>query len=153
VTSTVVREKIFSIIPPRLLKSEDLKIYDLGSGWGGLAFSLARQYPNQNIVGIEISLIPWLCSRVRLLLWPQDNLNFWWGNFFKISLSDAKLVICYLFPKTMWKLSRKLRNELICGSFVLSNTFAFRDWIVSKEESAEDLYQSSVFLYEVSINK
>ena len=152
-TSIIVREKIFSIIPPKLLKVEDLKIYDLGSGWGGLAFALAREYPHQTIIGIEISFIPWLYSRVRLLIWPHDNLNFWWGNFFKINLSDAKLVICYLFPKTMWKLSKKLKNELICGSFILSNTFSFRDWVASKEERANDFYQSSIFLYEVRTNE
>ena len=35
-------------------------VYDLGSGWGGMAFALARRYPGCRVTGFEVPPLPWV---------------------------------------------------------------------------------------------
>ena len=104
------------------------KVLELGSGWGALAFALARRLPRCEIVGFELSPIPWAYSRVRLALFPQPNLRIVRGNFHRASYQDVGLVVCYLFPGGMRALRPKFEAELPSGAVVISNTFAIPEW-------------------------
>ncbi len=148
-TSTKVRRALLGILPKRLPHDPETScVYELGSGWGGMAFALARTYPKHRIVGFEISLLPWVVSKIRLSISGQNNLSFKLGNFHTHDLSNATLVLCYLLPKPMEKLRIKLDQELQTGALVASNTFAFRDWRPVDEQAADDIYKSRVYLYE-----
>lgn len=125
-------------------------VYELGSGWGGLAFALARRYPGKTVRGIELSFLPWGASKLRLVVRPQSNLSFRRGNFHDCSLNDAGLVVCYLFPDGMEKLKSKLENELPEGAIVVSNTFAMPGWKPERIVRAGDIYSSPVYLYRMA---
>ena len=133
--------------PKPLPKKAQMKIYELGSGWGSLARALATQYPAYKVVGMEISIIPWVFSRIMLLLRPKKNLEFQLCNFFNTDISDCRLAVCYLAPSTMKRLYSKFCKELPSGSLILSNTFSLRGWTVMKSAIASDFYQSKIFLY------
>jgi len=46
-TSPRVRDKMLAMIPPdRLAGIERGRLFDLGSGWGTLAFALAKRFPD-----------------------------------------------------------------------------------------------------------
>ncbi len=122
-------------------------VYELGSGWGGLAFALARRYPRATIRGIEVSILPWAASKLRLAVRPQPNLSFRRGDFHDCTLNDAGLVVCYLFPDGMEKLKTKLETELADGAMVVSNTFAMPGWKPERVVRAGDIYSSPVYLY------
>ncbi|MBT3306990.1 MAG: class I SAM-dependent methyltransferase [Alphaproteobacteria bacterium] len=124
-------------------------IYELGSGWGGLARVLAARYPDCPVRGIEISLLPWLSSALRLRLGGPENLQFQFKDFSKIDVSDAALVVCYLPGPAMEKLRPKLEAELPPGALILSNTFALRGWQAIDTRTAPDMYRSQVYLYRV----
>ncbi|NQV82200.1 MAG: SAM-dependent methyltransferase [Rhodospirillales bacterium] len=124
-------------------------IYDLGSGWGGLARVLAERYPDCPVRGIEISMLPWLCSVVRLRWGGPENLRFLLKDINKIDVSGAALVVCYLPGPAMEKLRPKLEAELPPGALVLSNTFALRGWQAIETRTAPDMYRSQVYLYRV----
>ena len=149
-TSMAVQARMLDILPKPLPKKGEMKIYELGSGWGSLARALATQYPTYKVVGIEISIIPWTFSRIMLLLRPKKNLEFQLCNFFKTDISDCRLAVCYLAPSTMKRLYSKFYKELPLGSLILSNTFSLRGWRVMRSAIASDLYQSEIFLYERS---
>ncbi len=122
-------------------------VYELGSGWGGLAFALARRYPRATVRGVEVSILPWAASKLRLVVRPQPNLSFRHGDFHDCPLNDAGLVVCYLFPDGMEKLKPKLENELADGAMVVSNTFAMPGWKPERVARAGDIYSSPVYLY------
>lgn len=122
-------------------------IYELGSGWGGLAFAIARRYPRATVRGVEVSILPWAASRLRLAVRPQANLTFRRCNFHDCPLNDAGLVVCYLFPGSMEKLKPKLEKELTEGALVVSNTFAMPGWRPERVARAGDIYSSPVYLY------
>ena len=54
-TSGAVRATLLAMLPLTV----DGPVYDLGSGWGGLARALARRYPRTPVIGFEVSPLPW----------------------------------------------------------------------------------------------
>ena len=144
-TSAATRNTMLAVLPVDI----DGPIYELGSGWGGLALALARRHPDRPVRAFETSPLPWAFSKVRLWVEGQPNLTFRFGNFHRADLSDAALVACYLPPPVMEKLKPKLEAELPEGALVISNTFAVRGWQPAEERTAPDIHASRVYLYRV----
>jgi hypothetical protein len=136
---------------PALLKNlpEEIHgtVYELGSGWGSLAFALAKRYPHHQVVAIESSPVPFWISKAMALFLQPPNLVLIRKNFFEIPLRDAGLVVCYLYPGAMEALKPKLEAELPSGAWVISNTFAVPGWTYEKKAETEDLYHDSIYCY------
>jgi 16S rRNA A1518/A1519 N6-dimethyltransferase RsmA/KsgA/DIM1 with predicted DNA glycosylase/AP lyase activity len=86
-------------------------IYELGAGWGALAFPLARRCPEATVVAYELSPAPWIFMKIWALFFGPRNLEIVRRNFLKDDLAKASLVVCYLYPGAMTKLSSKLAQE------------------------------------------
>lgn len=114
------------------------KIYDLGSGFGTLAYACARNLPEAKVVGIEISPIPYIISKI---CFRRKNLKFVHKNFLKMNLMEADLSLCYLYPGGMEKLSKKHVSHLI------SNYFALPDKTPISILEVGDLSRSKVYGY------
>lgn len=142
-TSGPVSDAMLELLPDRI----EGPIYELGSGWGGLARALARRYPGAPVRGFEVSVLPWAWSRLWRLLGGPANLTVALANFHGADLSDAALVVCYLPGPAMEKLRPKLEAELPEGALVLSNTFALAGWRAAREKTVPDIHQSRVYLY------
>jgi trans-aconitate methyltransferase len=123
-SNRAARTAMLRMLPERV----EGTVFDLGSAWGGLAFDLARKYPHNPVVGIELSPIPYLFARLRLVVSRRRNLTFRRADFLKIDLSDASALTCYLMIWAMRRLEPKLRAELKPGAVVVSHAFAFVDW-------------------------
>ena len=106
----------------------DGKIVDLGSGWGTLAYPIAKRFPDATIVGCELSPIPWIYSRLKGLFFRRSNLTLHRQSVFDIDLTDTDVVVVYLHPAAMRKLGPKFERELRPGTLVLSNTFPVPTW-------------------------
>lgn len=143
-TSRKVRKALFSLLP-----DECENIFELGSGWGNLIFPLAKNFPASRIHAFEGSPLPWFFSIAvqKILLFP--NLTIRRKNFFTISLKEADLVVCYLYPGAMRRLKEKFQEELKPGSFVVTNTFAVPGWIPDKILQTNDLWGTCIYLYKV----
>lgn len=132
-----------------LLLPQDLQgpIYELGAGWGTLAFVLADMFPHCRIEAYETSLVPYLACWARQKIAPRANLHLHRRDFFAISLKDAAAVICYLYPKAMENLKEKFIKELPPLCWIVSNTFAIPGWKPSACVELKDLYRTTVYLY------
>jgi len=161
-TSAAAKKSMLSLLPRRLPQTLAQTsgaetninragvIYELGAGWGGVALSLARQYPDHRVIGIELAPLPWLVAKLRAGLSGPKNLKIIHGDFLKHPLSDAGLVVCYLSANGLAHLKPKLASELAPGALVLSNTFAVPGWRPTDETAAGDIYHSPIYLYEMS---
>ena len=127
-------------------------ILDLGSGWGGLAFAFARKYPHSQVIGYELSPIPWCFCRIRQWFRPQSNLMFRRIDYRKVPFDQASLIVCYLFGRGMRELRPKFEHELQAGCWVISNTFAVPGWVPDRIRVAKDQYATQVFVYELPAN-
>lgn len=146
-TSPKVKAVMLAAIPADLAGP----IFELGSGWGTLAFALARRFPASPVVACELSPIPWLISRLRLFLRPLPNLAIRRADFRAARLEEAALVVCYLGPAAMRGLKGKFESELAAGALVLSNTFRVPGWRPAAAFTAADLYRTQVYLYRVPV--
>ncbi len=108
--------------------SPDDVVYDLGSGDGRIPITAAEKY-GARAVGIEIDSA--LVERARANAREAgvaDKVTFRQEDFFKADVSDATVVMLYLWPEVNIKLRPKLLRELDPGDRILSHDFRMGDW-------------------------
>lgn len=103
------RKKDYERIVKMVKLQPGMLFYDLGSGAGEMLFYLSRKY-NINCVGIEISPILYLYSKIKSLFYKKVKIMY--GNFYKYDLSKADVVYVFLMPKSFNKLREKMSKEL-----------------------------------------
>jgi len=128
-------------------------IFELGSGWGSLAYSLAKAFPNSRVQAYENSPIPYYFSQCFTRFFPLKNLSLKRINFFNVSFTEADIIVCYLYPGGMRKLKSKFEQELRNGSLVISNTFAVPGWTPSQLITVDDIYRSRVYVYVMGLQE
>jgi hypothetical protein len=141
-SSARARRAILSWIPADT-KGE---IFELGAGWGSLAFPIARQCPRAHVVAWEGSPVPYLVCCLRKLLRPAPNLTLRFGDFSGVDFAGASGVVTYLWTGGMAQLDPKLR-ELQSGSWVISSTFAWRGRKATDEQTLGDLFRTKIYRY------
>jgi hypothetical protein len=122
-------------------------IVGLGSGWGTLVVALAGKYPHRQVVGYELSLVPWLFSSIGKSVSGLDNLTLYRRDFLKADLSDFSVVTCYLYPGGMISLKEKLEQDNIHDVLIVSSTFALPASEPIKVFRVKDIYNTPVYLY------
>jgi hypothetical protein len=142
-TSPRVAAKLLEALPEKVKGT----VFELGSGWGSLAFPLAEKYPLNCIKAYESSPVPYYFSRLRLWIFPHANLQIHRRDFFEAPLGEAALIVCYLYPGAMQRLKDKFERELAPGTHIVSNTFAVPGWTALKTIDTGDIYGSKIFVY------
>mgnify|MGYP000002159027 CR=1 FL=1 len=126
-------------------------IVDLGSGWGNFVIRIANKNPHRQIIGYELSFLPWLTSTLLKYLLGLTNLTLHRQNFYNANLSPASVLVCYLYPEAMVKIKSKLLLEKPKVNFLISNNFALPSWKPYKVIQLDDFYKSPIYLYELPI--
>ena len=116
-------------------------LYDLGSGWGQVAALFAQQYPQFQVVGVELSWIPYWFSRLR---YRSPNLRFIRQDFRTTKPPDHSVLYCYLYPEGMQTIAQL---EAFSNCWILSNTFACPNRQLTHESIVSDIHGSPVRLY------
>ncbi|MBM7073323.1 methyltransferase [Shewanella sp. 202IG2-18] len=122
-------------------------VIDLGSGWGTLVIPLAKKYPNKQIVGYELSLLPWSVSVILKHSLGLDNLTIHRKDFINADFDTASNLVCYLFPGAMIALQDKLEKEVVNEVTIVSNTFALPSYKPTKVTKISDFYRSPIYVY------
>jgi len=125
-------------------------VYDLGSGWGGLVIPLAKKYPDRQIVGYEVSFVPWLVSVFFKKLFRLGNLEVYRKDFLQADLSSAEVLVCYLYTEGMRKIAKKLAAERRTDGFLISNNFALPACQPEMTVQINDFYKSPIYRYRLS---
>lgn len=116
------------------------KFYDLGCGDGRLI--CAAGSAGAQAVGLELSLIPYLLARARIMF-KKNTAQILFKDFFRVNLNDADAVYLFLTPPVMLKIKTKLEAELKPGAKVVSYHFAIPDWpptVVDKDPNGATVY-------------
>lgn len=124
-------------------------IIDLGSGWGTLLFALARKYPDRQVIGYELSWVPWVCTKAYKTIFGLNNVQIYRQNFLSVDLSEASLLVCYLFPKGMIDLQKKLAGESC--PMLISSTFALPGCEPVETVRLDDLYNTPIYIYSLTV--
>ena len=142
-TTRQARRAAFAAMPDRL----EGTLYDLGAGWGTVAFPLAKRFPENRVVAIELSPVPWLFMLLRARLSRRSNLVIRRRDFLKETLGDAGLVFVYQYPSLVATLQAKLAAEARPGTLVILNGCPLPDWHPERATEVDDLILSNVFVY------
>ena len=107
-------------------------VYDLGSGDGRILIQAAKVF-GARACGIEWSPAFYFLSKIKVkILGLADKIKIKRADFYKVNLSAATVVSCYLLPKTMEKLKTKFKKELAPGTRIVSYCFALKGWPPAK---------------------
>ncbi|MFA7319649.1 MAG: 50S ribosomal protein L11 methyltransferase [Parcubacteria group bacterium] len=120
------------------------KFYDLGCGTGRNVIVAAKEF-NLDSVGLELSPILFLISRMNLSL-SRVPAEIRLKNMYKVDLSQADVVCCFLTPKAMRKLAPKFERELKSGAKIISYCFRLPDWEPLKIIDTDN--PGKIFIYE-----
>jgi len=116
-------KQAYQIILDHLPKDRSFKFIDLGCGFAGMLVFLARSRPAGTFVGIEISPLAYLLSRVSALVNRSTNLKIQYKSIWAVDLKDYDVVYAFLSPLVMERLWEKVQSEMKPGSIFISNSF------------------------------
>eukprot|EP00658_Telonema_sp_P-2_P035134 TRINITY_DN25600_c0_g1_i1.p1 TRINITY_DN25600_c0_g1~~TRINITY_DN25600_c0_g1_i1.p1 ORF type:complete len:193 (+),score=32.21 TRINITY_DN25600_c0_g1_i1:68-646(+) len=102
------------------------RIGELGCGWGDLALALADRFEGSEIVGFEMSPLPYAVASCRGSAVP--NLEVRLDDFSEEDLGEFDLLICYLSDEHVAALATQLTAQIRKECVVVSSTFAVREW-------------------------
>lgn len=134
-------------------------ILEAGSGWGTLGLEVIRSCPGKRLTGIENSRIPLMFSQLLTVLYNcllrtaggqtqrGSPLHFIKEDMYRVAYRDADIVLCYLFPGAMERLSVKFRQELPPGAVVISVCFALPDRQPVRILTCRDRLRTKVYVY------
>jgi 16S rRNA A1518/A1519 N6-dimethyltransferase RsmA/KsgA/DIM1 with predicted DNA glycosylase/AP lyase activity len=125
------------------------KVYDIGAGDGRFVHFAEKNY-KANATGFELDPFVFFLAKIRqwIFRWKGKMIQ---GNFLNNDISDAKIVICYMLPKTLEKFQTKFDKELKQGTRVISYAFHIGSWKPKKIIKKEGRI-SQIFIYEISKN-
>ncbi len=122
------------------------KLYDLGCGDGRLIFAAARE--GATAVGFEISVLPYLLAKVRILsAGVSGNCSVAYKSFWNVSMADADVVYVFLTPNINPRMKEKLEKELRKGAKVISYAFPIEGWQPLKVDKFKN--RPDIYLYEI----
>ncbi len=124
-------------------------IIDLGSGWGNFVIRIAKRNPQRQIIGYELSILPWFISSLLKKVLGLKNLTLYRQNFYKAELPASSVLVCYLYPEAMVKIKDKLLLGQAKVDFLISNNFALPLWQPDKIITLDDFYSSPIYLYKI----
>lgn len=126
------------------MNAEDLLV-DIGCGDGRILRAARRRY-GVRALGFEVNLMAYLIARVSSL--GIRGIQIRWKDFWKVDLSVANVVFCYLFPDVMERLAKKLEKELHPGTHVISCNFSLPGWSPLKILSPDSsLHNDPIYVY------
>ena len=124
---------------------------DLGSGWGTLAIACAMRYPGRQVIGYELSWLPWAVSVALQRTLDLHNLSFVRRDLFDQDLTGHAAMLCYMWRSGMCRLERKLEAQATWPAVLVSNTFALPSVIPKHVFKLNDLYATPIFVYTRSV--
>lgn len=133
------------------LKEKTGDITEIGSGYGYMLFNLAKAFPERQIVGIEISFIPFLFSSIIRILGRFKNVRIYYGDAFKIiPKKNIKVDIAIAYLITGNKINKSLEELYYnrISKLLILNTYPLKNIPATRVTPRLDIFKSSLYFYE-----
>jgi len=145
------KKEISTLLNSIQIKNNEI-VYDLGCGTGSILFALANKYPNAQLIGYEISILPFLIALSRKVVGGKKytNVSIRFKNLFKQNLRDADVIIIFLLNSAYKKLINKLQSEVKIDCTIIVEAWPLPNLKATKIEKTENalslyFYQGSEF--------
>lgn len=129
----------------RMLEAAELKagetLMDLGAGDGRYLVCASRHF-NARAIGFEAAEAVYYMAKVKLWWAGEPNVKVLCRNFWDCDLSEADVVVLFLFPQILSRLQFKLRTELKPGARVVTFNWEIKGWQPWKKEMVVASFRS-----------
>ncbi|MMZ65243.1 hypothetical protein D1872_276380 [compost metagenome] len=71
------------------------------------------------------------------------------ADLYKWPLEQTDVIVCYLYPAAMQRLSSRLHERLLPGATIISVCFALPDWQPERVIVCKDIQRTKVYVYKV----
>ncbi len=143
-TRTSDLERIAKIL--KLKKWE--KFLEIWCWTAKVSLFLAKKNPENKIVWIELSLLFYLISKIRVFLSWLKNIEIKYWNAFKIDFHKYDVIYVFWLPETIsWKLFPKLKKELKNTSRFFSYCFKMNNNHFNEIQHKECETVNSIYEY------
>lgn len=129
--------KIMDKILAELKIKQNDHVFELGCGEAGFLRSIEEKFPKAQYTGIEYSFLPYFITKLQLAV-KKSRIKMVKKNIFRTDLSGADMIYCYLSPRSMKKLSTKLKRECQPGTKLVSLCYALPDLQPDKTIEVDD---------------
>lgn len=143
-TSRATYPLLLAELPPE----QPFVFADIGCGCGDLLVFLKRHRPLGTYVGVEISPVPYVVSKIKSILFGGGAITIRFQDLQRLDLSTFDFVYAFLSPAAMTKVWEKARLEMRPGAVFITNSFevsAQPDYTVP----VRDAKQSSLFVHRI----
>ena len=147
-SSSAARRAIVAAIAEERATGGVSRVVELGSGWGGLAKTIARSFPDLSVVGVEISPVPWLVSQLTLIDHAlRLRMSFQRRAIASVRLEGCTIYVCYLSGKTMATIRSQFERDLPRHGALISCAFAVPGWTPVKTHTSGGAFAGPVYVY------
>lgn len=126
---------------------EGAVIYELGSGWGGLAYHIAKAFPKTHVFGFELSPFPFLSS---CLFRRRANLKFKRQDILHLDFSGVDILVFYLMPAVIEALKPQMESHLKTGALVVASGFEVPGWQAEHVMEMSKGLEKTIYIYKRS---
>jgi SAM-dependent methyltransferase len=141
------RTRIFACLDAVPMRPGQLLV-DIGCG-DGRVLRWARKRYGVRTLGYELNPLAYL--KARALCLGRRGIEIRRRNFWKVDLSHADVIFCYLFPDVMQALSSKLKAELKPGTVVVSCNFVLPGFMPEQVlRPGSSLHSDPIYIYRSS---
>jgi len=98
-------------------------IYSLSCGKSGFLLEAGKKYYQAELIGVEHDFIPYILEKIQLFLRRSDIRIIHKKNIYKLDVSKADLIYCYLDIHILRDMPKKLKFECKPGTIIVSNGF------------------------------
>ncbi len=122
-------------------------IVEAGSGWGHLAMEAAKRWPHKSVIGLENAWLPYWFSYLFSKLQRFQNLKLLRKDLYTFDYESVDVVLCYLHPGAMKRLSTIWSEKLKDDAVVISIYFAVPGWEPERVITCKDVFRTRIYVY------
>lgn len=120
------------------------RVVDLGAGDGRVVIIAAKLF-GAHAVGVEIDPLRCLIANALIrVLGLHHKAHVYHGNLYDFDLTQADVIVLYLWQSTNQKLKVRISEQLRSGAKVVSHSFSMSGWTPVALDDAKN-----IFLYEI----
>ena len=125
------------------------RLLEMWCGDSRVALYLAEQNPQAHIVGIELSPVLYVISKIRVWLSGLDNIEIIYGNALNLNLESYDVIYIFWLPETVSeKVAPKLKKKVKENMRFISYSFRMTDDFFEEKKYMHE-NQSNIYEYKI----
>ena len=142
-------EVVWSEIADLLPSDQAANVLEIGSGFGGFCLFIKKHKPDSTVVGVELSPIIWLYSRIRQLVLKIDC-QFLRQDYRRMNFAKQDLIFAFLSPAAMPALYLQAKKQMKTGAILASYRFEIPCAHNESVEEIEISYGKTLYVWRQS---